>query len=78
MNIPYQYSAGNEVMLHIGKEYKYEKAYLGPRTIVETFPDGTVSLQEGPVIDRVNIRRIHQYMETDPVSRGGEECTVHD
>ncbi len=71
-SIRHQYSAGDKVMLHIGTEYKYEEPYTGQHTIIETFPNGTVSLQVGPVLDRVNIRRIHPYVETNPVSRGGE------
>jgi len=70
--IPHQYRAGDKVMLHIGTENKYEQPYSGPHTIIDTFPNGTVTLQVGPVIDRVNIRRIHPYRETNPASRGGE------
>jgi len=70
--IPHKYSAGDKVMLHKGTENKYEQPYTGPHKIVATYPNGTVTLQVGPVQDRVNIRRIHPYMETNPASRGGE------
>jgi len=70
--IPHEYSAGDKVMLHIGTENKYEQPYSGPHKIIATHPNGTVTLQVGPVQDRVNIRRIHPYMETNPASRGGE------
>jgi len=58
-------------MLHIGTENKYEQPYSGPHTRIETFPNGMVTLQIGPVIDWVNIRRIHPYWETNHASRGG-------
>ncbi len=59
-------------MLHIGTENKYEQPYSGPHRIIATYPNGTVTLQIGPVQDRVNIRRIHPYVEPNPASRGGE------
>ncbi len=62
--IPHQNSAGDKVMLHIGTECTYEHPYTGLHTIIETFPNGTVSLQVGDIIDRVNIQRIHPYVET--------------
>jgi transposase InsO family protein len=70
--IPHTYSAGDKVMLHKGTENKYEQPYSGPHRIIATYPNGTVTLQVGPVQDRVNIRRIHPYVETNPASRGGE------
>ena len=70
--IPHHYSAGDKVMLHLGTEHKYEQPYTGPHKIIATHPNGTVTLQVGPVQDRVNIRRIHPYVETNPASRGGE------
>jgi len=70
--IPHQYKAGDQVMLHIGTENKYEQPYSGPHRIIATYPNGTVTLQVGPVQDRVNIRRIHPYVEPNPASRGGE------
>ena len=70
--IPHKYSAGDKVMLHKGTENKYEQPYTGPHKIIATYPNGTVTLQVGPVQDRVNIRRIHPYVETNPASRGGE------
>ena len=70
--IRHTYRAGDKVMLHIGTEYKYEQPYSGPHRIIETFTNGTVTLQVGPVIDRVNIRRIHPYKEVNPANRGGE------
>jgi hypothetical protein len=70
--IPHQYSAGDKVMLHLGTEHKYEQPYTGPHKIIATHPNGTVTLQVGPIQDRVNIRRIHPYVETNPASRGGE------
>ena len=70
--IPHQYCAGDKVMLQIGTENKYEQPYTGPHTIIATHTNGTVTLQVGPVQDRVNIRRIHPHVETNPASRGGE------
>jgi transposase InsO family protein len=74
--IPHQYKAGDKVMLHIGTENKYEQPYSGPHKIIATYPNGTVTLQIGAVQDRVNIRRIHPYVETNPANRGGE-CNMH-
>jgi hypothetical protein len=70
--IPHKYSAGDKVMLHLGTENKYEQPYSGPHKIIATYPNGTVTLQVGPVHKRLNIRRIHPYVETNPASRGGE------
>ena len=66
--IPHQYKAGDKVMLHIGTENKYEQPYSGPHKIIATYPNGTVTLQIG---DRVNIRRIHPYVETNLANHWG-------
>ena len=69
---PYEYQAGQKVLLKTGTEYKWEKPQEGPYNILEVFKNGTVRLQKGPVTDVVNIRRIFPFYERSKSSHGGE------
>ena len=42
---------------------------MGPFTIERVYNNGTVAIRKGPVVDRVNIRRIHPYHEPSEAPR---------
>jgi hypothetical protein len=73
--IPHDYSKGDQVMLKIGSENKYEQPYSGPHKILEVKTNGTVRLQMGAVTDTVNIRRLDPYSTTSGPNLGGE-CSM--
>jgi hypothetical protein len=72
--IPHTYTIGDQVMLRRGTENKYETPYSGPHTILDVFMNGTVRLQQGAVIDTVNIRRLDPFKP--PSSNHGGECNM--
>ena len=61
--IPHEYKEGDQVMLKIGTESKYEQPYSGPREIKIVHENGTAQLQMGAVTDTVNIRRLYPYKD---------------
>ena len=52
---PHTYQVGDQVMLKVGTENKYEQPFSGPHRILQVFTNGTVRLQMGAVADSVNI-----------------------
>src|SRR5210317_2437694 len=69
--IPHIYLAGDQVMLKIGTENKYEAPYSGPHTIQKVFNNGNVCLKIGAVTETVNIRRIDPYRTSSDSIHGG-------
>ena len=62
--IPHQYKVGDKVLLQKpGKLRKMSTPYAGPYEVIEVFTNGTVSINKGAVIQRVNIRRVVPYTE---------------
>src|SRR5210317_889676 len=69
--IPHIYFAGDQVMLKIGTENKYESPYSGTHFIQKVFNNGNVCLKIGAVTETVNIRRIDPYRASfDSIHRG--------
>ena len=55
---------GDKVLLQKpGKLRKMSTPYAGPYEVIEVFTNGTVSINKGAVIQRVNIRRVVPYTE---------------
>ena len=69
---PNVYKEGDQVLLKIGTENKYETPFSGPHHIVMVNDNGTVRLQKGAVTDTVNIRRIYPYTTLRILNHGGE------
>ena len=72
----HEYEVGEKVLLKIGTEHKYEQPYSGPHTILKVHRNGTVYLQIGAIVDKVNIRHLHPYQDaSSPVHGGSAICT---
>ena len=56
---------GDKVMTKNGSVYKYKTPFRGPYEIVQTWTNGTVTLQTGTVTHRINIRNIKPYNYAD-------------
>jgi hypothetical protein len=69
---PHIYLEGDEAMLRVGTENKYETPYSGPHTILKGHTNGTVRLQMDAVTDTVNIRRLTPFRAANSTNRGGE------
>ena len=63
--IDYNYQVGDDVMLKNKSYYKYKQKFKGPYKIVQHWTNGTVKLQMGSTINRLNIQRIHPYKPKD-------------
>ena len=64
--IPHVYEVGDKVTLDKpGITRKLSAPKLGPFTIERVHNNGTVTIRKGPIADRVNIRRVHPYRESD-------------
>ena len=64
--IPHVYSVGDQVTLDKpGKLRKLSTPKTGPFTIERVYNNGTLSIRRGPVLERVNIRRVHPYREPE-------------
>ena len=56
------YSAGDQVLLHVCDPRKLDQRAIGPFAITQVHVNGTVTIQRAPgVTERVNIRRIRPY-----------------
>jgi len=71
----YSYEVGDQVMLRVGTERKYEQPFSGPHSILQVNKNGTVRLQKGAVAETINIRRIEPFREP-PVSIHGAGCNM--
>ena len=61
---PYRYKVGDKVLLERpGKTAKMSSPRTGPYKVLEVYENGTVRIQRGVVIQRVNIRRLTPYRE---------------
>ena len=58
--IQHTYHPGDRVLLE-KEANKYERNNEGPYEVVQVFTNGTVTLQMGPILERVNIRRLTPY-----------------
>ena len=56
--IPHEYKVGDKVLLKRGTEFKYERPYKSPYTILKVYDNGTVNLQMGHYTDTYNIRNL--------------------
>ena len=62
--ISHVYKTGDKVLLHKpGILHKMSTPYSGPYEVQQVFPNGTMSIINGAVVQRVNIRRIVPYRE---------------
>ena len=64
--VDYDYFVGDKVLL-LSKniQRKLDPPSRGPYTIEQVFANGTVEIRKGAVTQRVNIRRIKPYYETN-------------
>ena len=69
--IPHEYKEGDQVMLKIGTENKYEQPYSGQHEIKKVHENENVQLQMGAVTDTVNIRRLYPYKDRANLIHGG-------
>ena len=64
--IPHVYNVGDKVTLdRPGKLRKLSTPKQGPFTIERVHNNGTITIRKGPVSDRVDIRRVHPYYESE-------------
>ena len=62
--IAHKYKKGDKVLLNNeGILRKLASPRDGPYTITRVYDNGTVQLQQGPISEQVNIRRISPYNE---------------
>ena len=62
--IPHNYKIGDKVLLqNPGKLRKVTAPYSGPYEVQRVFTNGTIMIQKGAVVQRVNIRRVIPYNE---------------
>ena len=62
--IPHQYQVGDQVLIQRpGIGNKLSTPRHGPYPIVQVHTNGTVDIRNGPVQQRINIRRITPYIE---------------
>ena len=62
--IKHEYKPGDKVLLRKpGMQRKLSTPYTGPHEVQRVFPNGTVTIMKGAVIQRVNIRRVSPYQE---------------
>ena len=62
--IEHDFKVGNKILIkHTDLQHKLDSPMSGPFKIVEIHTNGTVSFQNGVVIERINIRRISPYWE---------------
>ena len=59
--INHDYSVGYQVMVRGRDDFKYETSFKVPYDIVQTWKNGTVTIQMGAVTDTLNILRINPY-----------------
>ncbi len=60
--IPHTYNVGDKVLVTTDTLDKYRmNPYKSPSGIMKIYDNGTVRLQMGAVIDRINIQHIHLY-----------------
>jgi len=65
--IPHEYNIGDKVLLEKpGKVRKMSAQRTGPYNVVHVSTNGTVRIQKGAVIQRVNIRRLTPYFDRSP------------
>ncbi len=65
--LPYTYKVGDKVLLEKpGKVRKMSAPRDGPYNVVHVSTNGTVRIQKGVVIQRVNIRRLTPYFDRIP------------
>ena len=65
--IPHTYKVGDKVLLEKpGKVRKMSAPRDGPYNVVHVSTNGTVRIQNGPVVQRVNIRRLTPYFDRSP------------
>jgi len=63
--IPHTYEVGDKVTLDKpGLLRKLSTPKLGPFTIERVHNNGTITIRNGPVSERVSLRRVHPYRET--------------
>ena len=62
----YDYVPGGRVLLIVSDlQRKLKCPTEGPFTITQVFSNGTVRIQRGAVNERINIRRLKPYFESD-------------
>ena len=62
--IAYEYQKGDKVLIHTpGKLPKLRVPRKGPFEVVNVHNNGTVTIKDGPVLQRINIRRIQPYWQ---------------
>ena len=62
--IQHDYKIGDKVLLaKPGVLSKLAKPRTGPYLVQQVFSNGTINIQKGAVIQRVNIRRVSPYNE---------------
>ena len=60
--LSHTYNVGDKVVLEKpGKIRKLDTPRTGPHEILQTYTNGNVKIQRGPILERVNIRRISPY-----------------
>ena len=65
--IPHTYKVGDKVLLEKpGKVRKMSAPRDGPYNVVHVSTNGTIRIQNGPVVQRVNIRRLTPYFDRSP------------
>ena len=75
--VPYDYTVGQKAMIikatdgsHLPKP---EDVHEGPYEVTQVFTNGTVRLQRGAINERLNVRRLTPYFESD-----GDGDSVHE
>ena len=63
--ISYDYQVGQKVMMLKPNPNKMETPREGPYSIIRIHTNGTVTIQKGPVEDRLNIRQITPYVDRE-------------
>ena len=61
--IDYDYAVGESVMKIKADTHKMEQPREGPFNIIRVHSNGTVTIQKGPVEERLNIRQVIPYIE---------------
>jgi uncharacterized protein YaiL (DUF2058 family) len=61
--IDYDYAVGDSIMKIKAGTLKMEQPREGPFNIIRVHANGTVTIQKGPIEERLNIRQVIPYIE---------------
>jgi hypothetical protein len=61
--IDYDYAVGNSIIKIKAGTHKMEQPREGPYEIIRVHANGTVTIQKGPVEERLNVRQVIPYVE---------------